>query len=429
MAFGSAAQTELPLLQKERLGYQSAPPLMDTAEDALSADEPSTALRVSRRSLLETARESIQDERSRVRMLGWLLIWVFVGIFISEVSQRSAMRMGGYGQQQSASLASREAQQFAARQEIDLLATAASACPSSAKDSAIATANVKTLKPSTWFLGGEDPEIVHTTLPKIASLDELPAHWDWRDFNGTGIGLTTAVLNQMAPKPCGSCWAFGTVSALSDRIRIAKYRKYGKLGPEVVLSPQVLLDCGMRSFGSCNGGDPRYAHKWIHENGIVDWTCNPYIASHPSWFTSSGSCAATQCRQCELSGECKVVPEPKKHFIAEYGTLNATNSDEFQLEAMNEIYHRGPIVVSMYSLTPEYRNYKGGYVLRDATKYPGTTHVVSLVGWGVTDDGLKYWIVRNSDGTGYGDDGFFLAERGTNTFNLETHGAWAVPIV
>lgn len=429
MAFGRATATELPLLQKERLGYQSAPPLADAAQDILRTDEPSTAVRtLSRRSLLETARESVQDERSRVRMLGWLLIWVVVGIFVSEVSQRSAMLMttgSGY-----TPLASREVQQFAARQEIDLLATATSACLSSANgDSTITTTNAKALKPSTWFLGGEDPTLVHTTLPPIASLDELPAHWDWRDFNGTGIGLTTAVLNQMAPKPCGSCWAFGTVSALSDRIRIAKYRKYGKLSAEVILSPQVLLDCGMRSFGSCNGGDPRYAHKWIHENGIVDWTCNPYIASHPSWFTSSGSCAATQCRQCELSGECKVVAEPKKFFIAEYGTLNATTSDEFQLEAMNEIYHRGPIVVSMYSLTPEYRNYKGGYVLRDATVYPGTTHVVSLVGWGVTDDGVKYWIVRNSDGTGYGDDGFFLAERGTNTFNLETHGAWAVPIV
>lgn len=422
MAFGSRSiESELPLLQKGRLGYQSASPL--ETDDV----EQDTTTAITRQSLLETARESIQDERSRLRMIGWLLIWVVVGIFISEVAQRSAMGMSSEGYGQGSPIASREVQQFAARQEIDLLAAAnAAACSPNATESTTAPVAAK---PSTWFLGGEDPELVLTTLPKISSLDELPAHWDWRDFNGTGIGLTTAVLNQMAPKPCGSCWAFGTVSALSDRIRIARYRKYKKLGSEVILSPQVLLDCGMRSFGSCNGGDPRYAHKWIHENGIVDWTCNPYIASHPSWFTSSGSCAATQCRQCELSGECKVVAEPKKHYIAEYGTLNATNSEEFQLEAMNEIYHRGPIVVSMYSLTPEYRNYKGGYVLRDSTKYSRTTHVVSLVGWGVTDDGLKYWIVRNSDGTGFGDDGFFLAERGTNTFNLETHGAWAVPIV
>jgi hypothetical protein len=354
--------------------------------------------------MMSAVRESIRDDRSRVRMFGWLFIWVVVGIFISEVSQRTVVTMMAAPQQ--ASLI-----HDAVRQEVDFLAAA---CPTKAEDVTAASASASKAKDSNWFLKGPDPELLLTSLPKISSLDELPAHWDWRDFNGTGIGLTTSVLNQMAPKACGSCWAFATISALSDRIRIAKYHKYKKLGPEVILSPQVLLDCGMRSFGSCNGGDPRYAHKWIHENGIVDLTCNPYIASHPSWFTSSGSCAATQCRQCLLSGECQVVEDPKKYYISEYGTLNATNSEEFQLEAMNEIYHRGPIVVSMYSLTPEYRNHKGGSILRDSTKYPGTTHVVSLVGWGTDDRGVKYWVVRNSDGTGFGDEGFFLAERGVN---------------
>ncbi|KAF1328296.1 Cathepsin, cysteine protease family c01a, partial [Globisporangium splendens] len=405
---GRSSATELPLLRKDQSAAYHTP----HAHNAHNDNDTSA-------SMMSAVRESIRDDRSRVRMFGWLLIWVVVGIFISEVSQRSVVTMMATPQQ--ASLI-----HDAVRQEVDFLAAV---CPTKTEDATVAAASSPKAKDSHWFLKGSDPELLLTSLPKISSLDELPAHWDWRDFNGTGIGLTTSVLNQMAPKACGSCWAFATVSALSDRIRIAKYRKYKKLGPEVILSPQVLLDCGMRSFGSCNGGDPRYAHKWIHENGIVDLTCNPYIASHPSWFTSSGSCAATQCRQCLLSGECRVVEDPKKYYISEYGTLNATNSEEFQLEAMNEIYHRGPIVVSMYSLTPEYRNHKGGSILRDSTKYPGTTHVVSLVGWGTDDSGVKYWIVRNSDGTGFGDEGFFLAERGVNIYNIETHGAWAVPIV
>jgi cathepsin X len=428
MAFGSrSTESALPLLQTSHStnsAYQT-----ETTRNGQPSSSLSPSQTASPMSMMHTVRESIQDDRSRIRMFGWLLIWVVAGIFISEVSQRSAMMMAT----PSSSAPSTQALDVnvhgqsihdAVRQEIDLLAAA---CPT--KSDAAAATDAPAIKDSKWFLQGADPELLVTSLPKIKSLAELPAHWDWRDYNGTGISLTTSVLNQMAPKACGSCWAFATVSALSDRIRIAKFRKYKKLGNEVIISPQVLLDCGMRSFGSCNGGDPRYAHKWIHENGIVDVTCNPYIASHPSWFTSSGSCAATQCRQCLLSGECNVVEDPKKYYISEYGTLNATNSEEFQLEAMNEIYHRGPIVVSMYSLTPEYRNYKGGYILRDATKYSRTTHVVSLVGWGVDDKGVKYWIVRNSDGTGYGDEGFFLAERGVNIYNIESHGAWAVPIV
>ncbi|KAE8911891.1 hypothetical protein PF005_g5927 [Phytophthora fragariae] len=131
-----------------------------------------------------------------------------------------------------------------------------------------------------------------------------------------------------------------------------------------------------------------------------------------------------------MNGDCFVVEDPVKYHISEYGTLNFTTSKEFQLQAMNEIYHRGPIVVSMYSLTPEFKQYKGGYILRDTAKYPGTTHVVNLVGWGTdTNTATKYWIVRNSIGTHWGDRGYFLVERGANTYNIENKGAWAVPVV
>nr|CCA16117.1 cathepsin putative [Albugo laibachii Nc14] len=307
------------------------------------------------------------------------------------------------------------------RQEDDVLASCA--------DAGLIRNKEKPIGKVHWFLGGPDPEVRVESLPTPRSIHDFPKNWDWRNYSGTGLSLTTTVMNQMLPRPCGSCWAFATVSSLSDRIRIAHYKKHGYAGPEIVLSPQVLLDCGMRSFGSCSGGDPRYAHKWIYENGIVDVTCNPYIASHPSWFAVGESCEATQCRTCTSDGVCRVLKNATKYYISEFGTLNATTPEEFELEAMNEIYHRGPIVASMYSHSEEYVNYRGGYILRDSKKYPGTTHVVSLVGWGTTEEGVKYWIVRNSDGMNWGESGFFYAERGTNIYNIESHGAWAVPIV
>lgn len=356
-----------------------------------------------------TLRRAVREDRYRLRTVGSVLGWIAVGGCASALLQHN----------QATDFTHNGLQPHAVQMELDALAMTSSAC---ASPDAQAPVN---LKPKGWFLGGPDPEVRLSTLPEVT---DLPEHWDWRDFNGTGISLTTSVMNQMVPKPCGSCWAFGTVSALSDRIRIAQFRKSGRLPTEVVLTPQPLLDCGMRSFGSCSGGDPRYAHKWIHEHGIVDVTCNPYIASHPSW-PGGHDCAASQCRQCNLDGDCHVVEDAKRYHISEYGTLNSTNVQDFVREAMHEIYLRGPIVVSMYSLSPEYRNYKGGYVLRDATKYPGTTHVVSLVGWGTDDHGVKYWIVRNSDGTNWGENGFFRAERGVNIYNIETHGAWAVPIM
>uniref|UniRef100_M4BKW8 Peptidase C1A papain C-terminal domain-containing protein n=1 Tax=Hyaloperonospora arabidopsidis (strain Emoy2) TaxID=559515 RepID=M4BKW8_HYAAE len=367
--------------------------------------------------MLQSTWASIRANRSKLRSVGSVIGWVLLGSLVSSVFP-TPKRLVDYSNSNSS--------MHAVNDQVDLMAARASTgCGKREGD----MTKVQKNKGSGWFLGGNDPEHVVTSLPEVTSIDDLPTNWDWRDYNRTGIGLTTTALNQMVPRACGSCWAFATISALSDRIRIARFKETGRLGPEVLLSPQVLLDCGMRSFGSCYGGDPRYAHKWIHENGIVDWTCNPYIASHPS-FMGGGDCALTQCHTCALNGECFVVEEPVKYRIFEYGTLNFTTPEEFELQAMNEVYHRGPIVVSMYSHSPEYRKYKGGYILRDATKYTGTSHVVSIVGWGTdTKTGIKYWVVRNSDGTNWGDQGFFLAERGVNIYNMETHGAWAVPIV
>ncbi|CAI5726643.1 unnamed protein product [Hyaloperonospora brassicae] len=368
-------------------------------------------------SLLQSTWESLWAERYKLRSIGSVLGWIALGSLVS-----SAVLMP----KRFADHADSGSSMHATNDQVSFMFACANARQANRRDD---VTELATNKGTGWFLGGNDPEHVVTSLPAVTSISDLPTNWDWRDYNGTGIGLTTTALNQMVPRACGSCWAFATISALSDRIRIARFKQTGRLGSEVLLSPQALLDCGMQSFGSCHGGDPRFAHKWIHENGIVDWTCNPYIASHPSWM-GGGECAMTQCHTCDLSGACYVVEDPVKYRISEYGTLNFTTPEEFQLQAMNEIYHRGPIVASMYSHSTEYRRYKGGYILRDSTKYNGTSHVVSIVGWGTdSKTGVKYWVVRNSDGTNWGDEGFFLAERGVNIYNMETHGAWAVPIV
>jgi len=72
---------------------------------------------------------------------------------------------------------------------------------------------------------------------------------------------------------CGSCWAMGPTSALSDRINIMRNKTF----PQVQLATQVIINC--RGGGSCNGGNPGGVYSYIEKNGIPDETCQNYEVS------------------------------------------------------------------------------------------------------------------------------------------------------
>ena len=76
----------------------------------------------------------------------------------------------------------------------------------------------------------------------------MPESWDWR--NVSGKSFLTHSLNQHIPQYCGSCWAHGALSALADRIKIAR----GAVGDDINLSIQYILNCGGGVAGSCWGG-------------------------------------------------------------------------------------------------------------------------------------------------------------------------------
>ena len=68
-----------------------------------------------------------------------------------------------------------------------------------------------------------------------------------------------------------------------------------------------------------------------------------------------------------------------------------------------------------------------GGIFEDTTGDMSVTHIISVVGFGV-ENGVKYWIGRNSWGTWWGESGFFRIVRGVNNINIEGGCSWAVPV-
>jgi len=250
-----------------------------------------------------------------------------------------------------------------------------------------------------------------------------PASFSWCDKDGKSF--CTMSRNQHIPQYCGSCWAHGAISALGDRVKIARKGQ----GVDVNLAVQHVLNCG--GVGSCHGGSIDGTYQWIHRisqdtgSGVSYETSNPYIAC--SSESKEGFCpyADTTCkppnvaRTCgsfdQEGGDCTGLSHYPNVTISEYGSISGRDA------MMKEIYTRGPIACGIDAMP--LLNFETGIA---TDRGSGVDHVVSVVGWGTDDvQNLQYWIVRNSWGEYWGDMGYVKVAFGA--LKLEEQCSWAVP--
>lgn len=274
--------------------------------------------------------------------------------------------------------------------------------------------------------GHTEKEHVQSPLPHTyLSSTALPESFTWSDVNG--VSYLTHSLNQHLPQYCGSCWAHGALSALGDRIKIAR----GGKGDDINLSIQYILNCGGDVAGSCHGGYHTGVYQMIQEEGFVPFdTCMIYMAC--SEESTEGFCPHVDttckkeniCRTCDtfggMGGKCTEIDYFPNATVAEYGMID-NDIDAI----MSEIYARGPVAATINA--EPIVEYEGG-IFDDAEEDRGTNHIVSIVGWGTDEDsGKKYWIVRNSWGHYWGEMGYMRVEMGKNILGLEGEVAWATP--
>jgi len=207
-----------------------------------------------------------------------------------------------------------------------------------------------------------------------------------KEVNWVTLGAVTPVKNQGS---CGSCWAFSTTGALEG----AKFIHTGEL---VALSEQNLLDCDHKDLG-CNGGLMDNAFKFDEKSGgLCSEKDYPYNAK--------------QGKKCNPM-KCTDVP----------GSVVNTFYDvpHGDAKALMSAVAMQPISVAIQADQFVFQFYKKGVLTDDKCGKAGMIdHGVLAVGFG-TDSETKepYWLVKNSWGEKWGEDGYIRMSRNSKNDN------------
>ena len=203
-------------------------------------------------------------------------------------------------------------------------------------------------------------------LRPLASPADLPPAY---------TGYSSSVKNQGS---CGSCWAFAAVGLMEAMILKAD-------NVEVDLSEQQLVSCNPWGWG-CNGG--LWPNDMLVDPGAMMEACFPYTATDEP---CNESC-------------------PTPYAIQSWGFVTADNVVPSVEEIKQAIYTHGAVQVGVYA-DRWFQLYESGVFDRCKKRVNYTNHAVILCGW---DDAKGAWLLKNSWGPGWGENGFMWITYGCN---------------
>jgi len=173
------------------------------------------------------------------------------------------------------------------------------------------------------------------------------------------------------------------------------------------LSEQQLVDCAQAYDNhGCSGGLPSHAFEYIkNAGGLTTEDKYPYMAVDQKCAYQNGMASVT------------VVG----------GAVNITVGDETEL--LHAVFQHGPVSIA-YQVVPGFKDYKDGVYHSDVCNNTAAdvNHAVLAVGFG-HEDGMDYWIVKNSWGTAWGNEGYFKIQRGVNMCGISNCNSFPADVL
>ncbi|XP_025026403.1 cathepsin L1-like isoform X1 [Python bivittatus] len=223
---------------------------------------------------------------------------------------------------------------------------------------------------------------------KSSKTRQIPDDVDWR-----AKGYVTPVKDQ---GECGSCWSFSATGALEAM----HFKKTGKL---VSLSEQNLIDCSEEQGNiGCQGGLMNQAFEYVRKQGGINSE-----KSYPYDGLDDYSC--------------RYDPENSVTTCSSMGVI-MTGDEEGLQQAVATV---GPVSAAVDARSSEFHFYKSGIFKNPWLGDPDLTHAVLVVGYNSSSS--KYWIVKNSWSSFWGDNGYMHIEQGSNQCGIADMACYPIP--